>query len=378
MESKTYRARTEDLATREPFSSLFEADEATMVAIKTHMESGYDIGQPIVVWKENKKRQLTVIDGHCRLSVARDLGVFPKIPVVEKRFEDEAEALKYAIHNQRDRRNITDADLHRCIEAVDSRRQRGGDRKSEEAKKSKGSGGLFDLSSAKQTAKATGTSESKVKKSRTVTDHADEKTKKELEEGKKSLNQAAKETKEKRKALPTVKEEAGKKYPVSEEPKLSEEDQKREVDFWTGMEKEIGTARDNFLDKFQGMAEDIAAPLQAMVDEHVKDHSLPDLENLADEVVVAVCSGVRLSEDSLEESGGVSVRFGLGKAEVFTGKLDFKKGNKKRFEAIEKRYNAIRSASLFNVPVKKVEQWGSETVLVIGKGGKTTYEEVKP
>ncbi len=349
MESKNYKVSIDDLVTREPFSDLFTADEATMVAIKKHMaEFGYDIGQPITVWKENKKRQFTVIDGHCRLAVARDLGVFPKIPVTERRFADVDEALKYAIHNQRDRRNITDADLQRCIEAVDSRRQRGGDHKSEEAKKSKGSGGLFDFSSAKKTAKAVGTSESKVKKSRTVTDHADEETKRKVLEGKKSLNQAAKETREKRKALPTTKEKekAGNKYPVSGDPKLSDEDQKREVDFWTGMEKEINAARDNFMDKVQGLAEDIVAPLQAMVDEHVAEHSLPDLENLADEVVVAVCSGVKLSE---RDTGGVSVRFGLGRAEVFAGKLKLDKGNAKRFEAIQKRHNAIRGVIKTNL-----------------------------
>ncbi len=342
MESKNYRARIEDLVTREPFDGLFAADETTMVAIKTHMaEFGYDVGQPITVWKENKKRHLTVIDGHCRLSVARDLGEPTKIPVVEKRFENEDKALEYAVHSQRDRRNITDADLHRCIEAVDSRRQRGGDRKSEEAKKSKGSGGLFDLSSAKQTAKATGTSETKVKKSRTVTDHADEETKREVKEGKKSLNQAAKETKEKRKALPTnkEKEKAGSKYPVSGDPKLSEEDQKREVDFWTGMEKEIDAAMDVFIEKAQIVAEDIVSPLQAMVDEHAANHPLPDLENLDRDAIKAVVKGVKLSL-----SPGVYINFGYSPTAFFTGemKLSLRKGkNVKRFDIIEKKCNTL-------------------------------------
>lgn len=35
-------------------------------------------------------------------------------------------------------------------------------------------------------------------------------------------------------------------------------------------------------------------------------------------------------------------------------------------------------ASLFNVPVKRVEQWGNQTVLVIGKKGKTKFTVVKP
>jgi hypothetical protein len=37
----------------------------------------------------------------------------------EKSFASEAEALAYAIHNQRDRRNLSDAELLRLIELVD-------------------------------------------------------------------------------------------------------------------------------------------------------------------------------------------------------------------------------------------------------------------
>ena len=36
-----------------------------------------------------------------------------------------------AIHNQRDRRNITDAELIQVIAIVDKRKQRGGDHKSD-------------------------------------------------------------------------------------------------------------------------------------------------------------------------------------------------------------------------------------------------------
>src|SRR5262245_37177147 len=49
-------------------------------------------------------------------------------------FTDEDEALDDAIANQRDRKNLTDAECLRLVEVVHARRQMGGDRRSEEAK----------------------------------------------------------------------------------------------------------------------------------------------------------------------------------------------------------------------------------------------------
>ena len=43
-----------------------------------------------------------------------------EVPVIRQEFKDEKEALEYAIHNQRDRRNLSDAELLRCIEAIDA------------------------------------------------------------------------------------------------------------------------------------------------------------------------------------------------------------------------------------------------------------------
>jgi ParB family chromosome partitioning protein len=85
--------------------------------------------------------------------------------------ETEDEALEYSIHNQRDRRNLTDADIERLVETIDKRKQRGGDRKSEEAK-SKASNDAIDKS-AQETAKTIGISKDKVEKTRTILDHAE-------------------------------------------------------------------------------------------------------------------------------------------------------------------------------------------------------------
>lgn len=59
------------------------------------------------------------------------------VPTISKFFETEDDALEYAIHNQRDRRSLTDGEIAGCLAVLDSRKQRGGDVKSEDYKKSK-------------------------------------------------------------------------------------------------------------------------------------------------------------------------------------------------------------------------------------------------
>jgi protein gp37 len=102
-------------------------------------------------------------------------------------FEDEDEALNYAIHNQRDRRNLTDADILRLVEAVDKRKKTGPkDSASNDAKLGK---------SAAETAEVIGTSQAKVEKARTVINHAPDEVKEEVKSGKSSINRAYKEAK---------------------------------------------------------------------------------------------------------------------------------------------------------------------------------------
>jgi hypothetical protein len=58
------------------------------------------------------------IDGYTRVHAAEELGLL-HVTAYEKSFASEAEALAYAIHTQRDRRNLSDAELLRLIELVD-------------------------------------------------------------------------------------------------------------------------------------------------------------------------------------------------------------------------------------------------------------------
>jgi len=183
---------TKDIITIKPFNNLFDIDEKVLVAVKDSIEkNGYDNAFPIILWED------VVVDGHTRLEAMEQLGI-KEIPVLQKEFKDEAEALEYAIHNQRDRRNITDAELLRCIAVVDAPMT-----KVDAGKKGKEvSSGKLEIKkpkvqSHKETAKKLKISESKVTDARTVL--ADEEATKAVESGKKTISSAAKEVREKKK-----------------------------------------------------------------------------------------------------------------------------------------------------------------------------------
>ena len=77
---------------------------------------------------------------------------------------------RYAIHNQRDRRNLEGKDLFRLIAEVDKRKKAG---RPDNLASSDANYGK----SAQETAEIVGTSQAKVERTRTVIDHADEETK---------------------------------------------------------------------------------------------------------------------------------------------------------------------------------------------------------
>lgn len=109
------------VTTRPPFATLFDIDATTRDAIADDMRvNGFDPSTPIQVWPENGS--LTVIDGHTRLSAAFAVGL-DEIAVYDHHFDSELSALEFAIHQQRDRRNITPLELLRSIRAVDEERR---------------------------------------------------------------------------------------------------------------------------------------------------------------------------------------------------------------------------------------------------------------
>lgn len=188
--------KTSLIQTVEPFVGLFPIDQAVLDRITENMRlDGFDAAHPIILWDRptigDDSHHFKVIDGHTRLEAAIACGV-DEIPAAVREFIDEDEAVDYAIHCQRDRRNISDADLTRWIGEMDKRKAQGErtDLAPDGAKSGK---------SAAETAALIGISTRRVERVRTVIDHADEEAKAAVLAGEKSINQAYNQTQAKRK-----------------------------------------------------------------------------------------------------------------------------------------------------------------------------------
>ena len=168
---------TNSLRTAEPFKSLFPIREADLDKIADDMKKhGFDHAHPIIVWAGHK---FTVVDGHTRLAAARRLGI-DAIPVVVREFGNENDALEYAIDSQRNRRNLSDAEMMRCLSALDKRRKTGRPKDSD----------VIHGKSADATAYLLGTSRCKVEKLRTINDYAPQTIKLAVLSGSISANRA--------------------------------------------------------------------------------------------------------------------------------------------------------------------------------------------
>jgi len=188
------RKRVDEITVKEPFEGLFPIDNGMLTTITRDMEArGYDEAQPIILWKEGG----CILDGHTRLLAAQAAGI-EDVPVAWKSFASEDAAVAYAIHCQRDRRNLTGADILRWVGELDRRKQRGGDHKSVEAK-SKASSDAFDPKSAQTVAETIGTSTRKVEKARAILDYAPPEVKDAAMRNEISLNKAYTKTQEARK-----------------------------------------------------------------------------------------------------------------------------------------------------------------------------------
>jgi len=179
--------KVSEIVTKEPFSGLFAINPFTRSKIKADIEEkGFDKAFPLILWGN------ILLDGHTRLLIARELGM-EEVPVEVKEFEDQQAALEYAIHAQRDRRNITDAELISCIEVLDvklSRKEAGAKGGNKEAKQE---------ASHVKTAKALKVSKTKVTDARAVL--TDKKATEEVKSGKKTISKAAKEVRESKKPV---------------------------------------------------------------------------------------------------------------------------------------------------------------------------------
>ena len=185
--------KIDELKTIAPFEGLFPIVPATLYGVIQDMDNGYDRSQPIVIWQGRD----IVIDGHTRLKAAKARG-FAEIPVHEAHFDDEDAALDYAIHNQRDRRNLTDADITRLVELVHKKREI---QRDDQGRFTVGSSEPTGRSVA-QTAVVIGLSESKVK--RTLKALSDPDAKESVLSGEKSINKAARDARDKAKSADAI------------------------------------------------------------------------------------------------------------------------------------------------------------------------------
>jgi len=162
------------LKVEKPFK-LFETSETVRQAILADMkENGYDSAFPIIVWPRDVDghTERVIIDGHTRAAVAEQLEI--KVQYIEKNFTSVAGALHYAVHCQKDRRNVSREALMEAVEAIDVEEKKAAQERqkelagthpqtlaSKEAKVGKGR-------SAERTAETLGISKSQVERIRVI------------------------------------------------------------------------------------------------------------------------------------------------------------------------------------------------------------------
>ncbi len=179
-----------ELKVEAPFASLFPIGKETLESIRTDMESkGFDETFPVIVWEEKN----IVVDGHTRFAAARELAM-EKIPVIFKTFENEDDAILYCFHIQRNRRNLADEDILRCLEVLDNITPPVGKKKASKEISATPSKKEQDILRAKEL----GTSVAKAEKARKLLEHGSEEIKQSVTSGEKSINQAYQEVQEQR------------------------------------------------------------------------------------------------------------------------------------------------------------------------------------
>jgi hypothetical protein len=228
--------KTKEIRTREVFENLFPTNSEVLKKIEEDMRQGkYDLSQPVILATWNGQKEPVCIDGHTRLKAAINAGI-DKVPVFTHEFDSEQEAIDKAISLQRNRRNLSDSDILRCITLLDSKKPRGGDRRSKRAKSIPHSDGIENSRScsAKETAEKIGIGSRKVEKARTVLAKGDPDTVAAVEKGEITLNKAYQE----------VQKTSGKK-PDKETPKPEEKQYAIPDDLYADLDQLGGAIEDH-------------------------------------------------------------------------------------------------------------------------------------
>ncbi|UTC44717.1 ParB N-terminal domain-containing protein [Treponema sp. OMZ 857] len=164
------------------FKDLFPVNEVMVSRISGSMQKkGYDKSQPLHVWKE----RMLLVDGHHRRLAAIKAGL-REVPVFYHHFNSMEEALEYAILLQTDRRNLSDAEIYKTLQTLDSLKSRGRTTDDNEPRQ--------QGKSAEITAQKIGISRSKVEKARTIQNKASPEIKAAVESGTMSIHAAYSDT----------------------------------------------------------------------------------------------------------------------------------------------------------------------------------------
>lgn len=156
-----------DLVLEEPFKSLFAIREDIKNAIRSHMqEHGYDESKPVDVWKRSTQDgfDYVLVDGFTRTQAAREAGRLTVTAYLHS-FASVEEARDYAIHTQRDRRNLSDAEILSVLSLIDKKVT---GFKTSTPLAPNGANGSPIAKTAQRTAKEIGTSARKVERARKV------------------------------------------------------------------------------------------------------------------------------------------------------------------------------------------------------------------
>lgn len=161
------------------FKELFSQEPEKVERIAQDMkEHGFDKSQPIIVTKD-----FLILDGNSRYLSSQKAGI-SVVPVIIKNFTNKEEALRYELHLQLDRRNLTDSQILAAFQRLE-------ELKSAAKREGKSTDDFTDAKLAVQLNK----SERQIQKIRELTKKADEQTLDKVTSGELTINQAYSEVK---------------------------------------------------------------------------------------------------------------------------------------------------------------------------------------
>jgi hypothetical protein len=205
-----------------------------------------------------------------------------EVPVTGTGFTSEDQAVEYAIHNQRDRRNLLDPDIARLVALVDERKRQGERTDLREDNLTQDCVKLKPSSHA--TAETLGISPRKVEQTRTVLDHAPEAVKRAVNAGRMSINRAYRETQQQRSPRKEVtpEETPEERDPVQVTAEMGPDttvrippDLAQRLKPWGDLEGAVIRAVQEFLDRHEAQAsadvqEETAAPSDDPIEERIQ------------------------------------------------------------------------------------------------------------